>query len=107
MCPSIQYVTKTVEVESAQCKAALAEVQARNLALQEQLGVQRQLLHELEDQLHESQKTSGQLRQQVYIRHTASPSRWFSLCFSVWVPLLVVFRPPKRCWFQETQGAYW
>ncbi|XP_063044056.1 kinesin-like protein KIFC3 isoform X2 [Engraulis encrasicolus] len=67
MPPQIKYVTKTVEVESAQCKAALAEVQARNLALQEQLGVQRQLLHELEDQLHESQKTSGQLRQQILV----------------------------------------
>lgn len=60
-----QYVTKTVEVESAQCKQALMEAQARNTALQEQLSVQRQLLRELEQQLHDSQRTSSQLRQQI------------------------------------------
>ncbi|XP_031425353.1 kinesin-like protein KIFC3 isoform X3 [Clupea harengus] len=65
MPPQVKYVTKTVEVESAQCKQALAECQARNLSLQEQLSVQRQLLRELENHLHESQKTSGQLRQQL------------------------------------------
>lgn len=63
--PQIKYVTKTVEVESAQCKQALVEAQARNQALQEQLGVQRELLRELEQQLHESQRTSSQLRQQL------------------------------------------
>ncbi|XP_073707005.1 kinesin-like protein KIFC3 isoform X3 [Garra rufa] len=61
----VKYVTKTVEVESAQCKQALMEAQARNQALQEQLSVQRQLLRELEQQLHESQRTSSQLRQQL------------------------------------------
>ncbi|XP_016117998.1 kinesin-like protein KIFC3, partial [Sinocyclocheilus grahami] len=61
----LQYVTKTVEVESAQCKQALMEAQACNQALQEQLSVQRQLLRELEQQLHESQRSSSQLRQQV------------------------------------------
>ncbi|KAI4874775.1 hypothetical protein NFI96_025410 [Prochilodus magdalenae] len=63
--PQVKYVTKTVEVESAQCKQALVEAQARSQALQEQLGVQRELLRELEQQLHESQRTSGQLRQQL------------------------------------------
>uniref|UniRef100_A0A3B1JXL9 Kinesin-like protein n=1 Tax=Astyanax mexicanus TaxID=7994 RepID=A0A3B1JXL9_ASTMX len=66
-CPHSQYVTKTVEVESAQCKQALVEAQARNQALQEQLGVQRELLRELEQQLHESQRTSSQLRQQILV----------------------------------------
>ncbi|KAI2653886.1 Kinesin-like protein KIFC3 [Labeo rohita] len=61
----VKYVTKTVEVESAQCKQALMEAQTRNQALQEQLSVQRQLLRELEQQLHESQRTSSQLRQQL------------------------------------------
>ncbi|ROL52865.1 Kinesin-like protein KIFC3 [Anabarilius grahami] len=61
----VKYVTKTVEVESAQCKQALMEAHARNQTLQEQLGVQRQLLRELEQQLHESQRTSSQLRQQL------------------------------------------
>ncbi|XP_067245774.1 kinesin-like protein KIFC3 isoform X1 [Chanodichthys erythropterus] len=63
----VKYVTKTVEVESAQCKQALMEAQARNQTLQEQLGVQRQLLRELEQQLHESQRTSSQLRQQILV----------------------------------------
>ncbi|XP_043120243.1 kinesin-like protein KIFC3 [Puntigrus tetrazona] len=63
--PHVKIVTKTVEVESAQCKQALMEAQARNQALQEQLSVQRQLLRELEQQLHESQRTSSQLRQQL------------------------------------------
>ncbi|XP_051726335.1 kinesin-like protein KIFC3 isoform X3 [Ctenopharyngodon idella] len=63
----VKYVTKTVEVESAQCKQALMEAQARNQTLQEQLGVQRQLLRELEQQLHESQRTSTQLRQQILV----------------------------------------
>uniref|UniRef100_A0A4W4FMT4 Kinesin-like protein n=1 Tax=Electrophorus electricus TaxID=8005 RepID=A0A4W4FMT4_ELEEL len=53
----VKYVTRTVEIESVQCKQALVEAQARNQALQEQLGVQRQLLRELEEQLHESQRT--------------------------------------------------
>ncbi|XP_052387647.1 kinesin-like protein KIFC3 isoform X4 [Carassius gibelio] len=58
---------KTVEVESAQCKQALLEAQGRNQALQEQLSVQRQLLRELEQQLHESQRSSSQLRQQILV----------------------------------------
>lgn len=65
--PQVKYVTKTVEVESAQCKQALMEAQARNQTLQEQLSVQRQLLRELEQQLHESQRTSSQLRQQILV----------------------------------------
>ncbi|XP_066541629.1 kinesin-like protein KIFC3 isoform X2 [Hoplias malabaricus] len=65
--PQVKYVTRTVEVESSQCKQALMEAQARNQALQEQLGVQRELLRELEQQLHESQRTSSQLRQQILV----------------------------------------
>ncbi|XP_057203412.1 kinesin-like protein KIFC3 isoform X1 [Triplophysa rosa] len=65
--PQVKYVTRTVEVESSQCKQALMEAQARNQMLQEQLGVQRQLLRELEQQLHESQRTSSQLRQQILV----------------------------------------
>ncbi|XP_016431195.1 kinesin-like protein KIFC3 isoform X2 [Sinocyclocheilus rhinocerous] len=67
--PQVKYVTKTVEVESAQCKQALMEAQGRNQALQEQLSVQRQILRELEQQLHESQRTSSQLRQQLRTDH--------------------------------------
>ncbi|XP_076846703.1 kinesin-like protein KIFC3 isoform X2 [Brachyhypopomus gauderio] len=65
--PQVKYVTKTVEVESVQCKQALVEAQTRNQALQEQLGVQRQLLRQLEEQLHDSQRTSRELRQQILV----------------------------------------
>lgn len=61
----VQYVTQTVEVESADSQRAVAEMQTKNGALQEQLSVQRQLLRELETQLHESQRTCAQLRTQV------------------------------------------
>ncbi len=61
----LQYVTQTVEVESADSQKALAELQTKNAGLQEQLSVQRQLLRELETQLHESQRTCAQLRTQV------------------------------------------
>lgn len=60
-----QYVTHTVEVESADSQKALAELQTKNAGLQEQLCVQRQLLRELETQLHESQRSCAQLRTQV------------------------------------------
>uniref|UniRef100_A0A3B4XJX3 Kinesin-like protein n=1 Tax=Seriola lalandi dorsalis TaxID=1841481 RepID=A0A3B4XJX3_SERLL len=58
---------KKVEVESADSQKALAEMQTKNAALQEQLSVQRQLLRELETQLHESQRTCAQLRTQILV----------------------------------------
>uniref|UniRef100_A0A7N6AS93 Kinesin-like protein n=1 Tax=Anabas testudineus TaxID=64144 RepID=A0A7N6AS93_ANATE len=63
--PKVKYVTQTVEVESADSHRVLAEMQTKNGALQEQLSVQRQLLRELETQLHESQRTCAQLRTQL------------------------------------------
>ncbi|KAA0714723.1 Kinesin-like protein KIFC3 [Triplophysa tibetana] len=68
--PQVKYVTRTVEVESSQCKQAYMDAQARNQTLQEQLGLQRQLLRELEQQLHESQRTSSQLRQQLMMNRS-------------------------------------
>lgn len=65
----VQYVTQKVEVESADSHKALVEMQTKNTALQEQLSVQRQLLRELETQLHESQRTCAQLRTQVTSSH--------------------------------------
>ncbi|XP_058485568.1 kinesin-like protein KIFC3 isoform X2 [Solea solea] len=65
--PRVKYVTQTVEVESAEAQKALAEMQKKNGALQEQLSVQRQLLRELETQLHESQRTCAQLRTQILV----------------------------------------
>ncbi|XP_030017350.1 kinesin-like protein KIFC3 isoform X3 [Sphaeramia orbicularis] len=54
-----------VKVESADSQKAVAEMQSKNAILQEQLTVQRQLLRELETQLHESQRTCAQLRTQL------------------------------------------
>ncbi|KAF0042675.1 hypothetical protein F2P81_004012 [Scophthalmus maximus] len=65
--PRVKYVTQTVAVESADSQKALAEMQTKNAALQEQLLVQRQLLRELETQLHESQRTCAQLRTQILV----------------------------------------
>ncbi|XP_060923548.1 kinesin-like protein KIFC3 isoform X2 [Limanda limanda] len=63
----VKYVTQTVEVESADSQKALVETQKKNAALQEQLSLQRQLLRELETQLHESQRTCAQLRTQILV----------------------------------------
>ncbi|XP_047218638.1 kinesin-like protein KIFC3 isoform X2 [Girardinichthys multiradiatus] len=63
--PRVKFVTQTVEVESADSQKVLVEMQVKNGALQEQLSVQRQLLRELETQLHESQRTCTQLRTQA------------------------------------------
>ncbi|XP_041078175.1 kinesin-like protein KIFC3 isoform X3 [Polyodon spathula] len=65
--PQVKYVTKTVEVESNQSKQALSEALSRNQYLQEQVGLQRQLLRELEQQLHDSQNTATQLRKQIML----------------------------------------
>ncbi|TKS65311.1 Kinesin-like protein KIFC3 [Collichthys lucidus] len=65
--PRVKYVTHTVEVESADSQKAVVELQTKNSALQDQLSVQRTLLRELETQLHESQRTCGQLRTQILV----------------------------------------
>ena len=76
----LQYVTHTVEVESADSQKALAELQMKNAGLQEQLSVQRQLLRELETQLHESQRTCAQLRTQVTSTGASSAAAHLSVC---------------------------
>ncbi|KAG7277868.1 hypothetical protein CRUP_001320 [Coryphaenoides rupestris] len=63
----VKYVTQTVEVENSETNKALAEARAKNGSLQEQLLVQRQLLRELETQLHDSQRTCTQLRTQILV----------------------------------------
>ncbi|RXM33593.1 Kinesin-like protein KIFC3 [Acipenser ruthenus] len=65
--PQVQYVTKTVEVESSRSKQALSDALSRNQYLQEQVGWQRQLLRELEQQLQDSQNTTTQLRAQIML----------------------------------------
>ncbi|XP_042336712.1 kinesin-like protein KIFC3 isoform X2 [Sceloporus undulatus] len=61
----IKYVIRTVEVESSKTKQALCEAQSRNQYLQDQVGMQRQVLKEMEQQLQSSQKVATQLRAQV------------------------------------------
>ncbi|XP_071613416.1 kinesin-like protein KIFC3 isoform X4 [Heliangelus exortis] len=66
----IKYLIKTVEVESVKMKQALCESQSRNQYLQEQVGMQRQVLKEMEQQLQNSQKTAAQLRAQITMYET-------------------------------------
>ncbi|XP_067327021.1 kinesin-like protein KIFC3 isoform X1 [Anolis sagrei] len=61
----VKYVIRTMEVESSKTKQALCETQSRNQYLQDQVGMQRQVLKEMEQQLQNSQKAATQLRQQV------------------------------------------
>uniref|UniRef100_A0ABM5EUB0 Kinesin-like protein n=2 Tax=Pogona vitticeps TaxID=103695 RepID=A0ABM5EUB0_9SAUR len=61
----VKYVVRTVEVESSKTKQALCEAQSRNQYLQDQVGMQRQVLKEMEEQLQNSQKVAAQLRAQV------------------------------------------
>uniref|UniRef100_H9GCV1 Kinesin-like protein n=1 Tax=Anolis carolinensis TaxID=28377 RepID=H9GCV1_ANOCA len=61
----VKYVIRTMEVESSKTKQALCETQSRNQYLQDQVGMQRQVLKEMEQQLQNSQKAVAQLRQQV------------------------------------------
>ncbi|XP_026508450.1 kinesin-like protein KIFC3 isoform X1 [Terrapene carolina triunguis] len=63
----IKYIIKTVEVESSKTKQALCETQSRNQYLQEQVGMQKQVLKEMEQQLQKSQKTAAQLRAQIML----------------------------------------
>ncbi|XP_055088510.1 kinesin-like protein KIFC3 isoform X2 [Periophthalmus magnuspinnatus] len=65
--PRVKYVTQTVEVQSADSHKVISELQGKNSALQEQVSVQRQLLRELETQLHDSQRTCTQLRTQILV----------------------------------------
>ncbi|KAM9069066.1 kinesin-like protein KIFC3 isoform X3 [Sarcophilus harrisii] len=59
------YIIKTVEVDSSKTKQALCETEARNQYLQEQVGMQRQVLKEMEQQLQNSQHTTTQLKAQI------------------------------------------
>ncbi|XP_074141973.1 kinesin-like protein KIFC3 isoform X6 [Sminthopsis crassicaudata] len=61
----IKYIIKTVEVDSPKTKQALSETEARNQYLQEQVGMQRQVLKEMEQQLQNSQHTTTQLKAQI------------------------------------------
>ncbi|XP_063168890.1 kinesin-like protein KIFC3 isoform X2 [Candoia aspera] len=63
----VKYVIRTVEVESSKTRQALCEAQSRNQYLQDQVGMQKQVLKEMEQQLQSSQKAAAQLRAQVRV----------------------------------------
>ncbi|XP_071058456.1 LOW QUALITY PROTEIN: kinesin-like protein KIFC3 [Pseudochaenichthys georgianus] len=64
--PRVQVVTQTVEVSPPEShRALLGALQKKSFGLQEQLGLQRALLRELETQLQNHKRTCGQLRTQV------------------------------------------
>jgi len=105
-------VTQTVEVENSETTKALAEARAKNGSLQEQLLVQRQLLRELETQLHDSQRTCTQLRTQVgsMENHPCCPAV-FSFNCVLPLPVESVGRsvgPSVRPsgWIVELQGVF-
>uniref|UniRef100_A0AAV2LUK3 Kinesin-like protein KIFC3 n=1 Tax=Knipowitschia caucasica TaxID=637954 RepID=A0AAV2LUK3_KNICA len=62
--PRVRFVPPVGEVAPTD---SVPELQGKNVALQEQVSVQRQLLRELETQLHESQRTCTQLRTQILV----------------------------------------
>lgn len=82
----MQYVIKTVEVESSKTKQALSESQTRNQHLQEQVAMQRQVLKEMEQQLQNSHQLTVQLRAQV-----CRPRHSKELRFSFSFPLAMGF----------------
>ncbi|XP_039209597.1 kinesin-like protein KIFC3 isoform X3 [Crotalus tigris] len=63
----VKYVIKTMEVESSKTKQTLSEAQSWNQYLQDQVGMQREVLKEMEQQLQSSQKAAAQLRAQVSV----------------------------------------
>ncbi|XP_019361444.1 PREDICTED: kinesin-like protein KIFC3 isoform X3 [Gavialis gangeticus] len=63
----IKCIIKTVEVESSKAKQVLCEAQSRNQYLQEQVGMQKQVLKEMEQQLQNSHKTAANLRAQIML----------------------------------------
>lgn len=70
----MQYVIKTVEVESFKIKQVFSEFQVRNQYLQEQVVMQRQVLKEMEQQLQSSYQLIVQFRAQV--RRSCEGVRW-------------------------------
>ncbi|XP_043922240.1 kinesin-like protein KIFC3, partial [Protopterus annectens] len=63
--PEIQYVTKTVEVDSPTTLKSLADAEERNKYLMEQVASQRQRCHQLEDQLKSSDDVTYTLRNKI------------------------------------------
>ncbi|XP_030059417.1 kinesin-like protein KIFC3 isoform X2 [Microcaecilia unicolor] len=63
--PQIKYIVKRVEVESSKLKEALNEAQSQNRSLEEQVGMQSQVLKEMEQQLQDSRNISTWLRSQI------------------------------------------
>ncbi|KAE8609238.1 hypothetical protein XENTR_v10011756 [Xenopus tropicalis] len=63
--PQIKYMVKTVEVDSAKTKAALGELQNRNVYLEERVDMQRDSLQKMQQQVQLEQQEVAKLRAQV------------------------------------------
>uniref|UniRef100_A0A8C5QQY6 Kinesin-like protein n=1 Tax=Leptobrachium leishanense TaxID=445787 RepID=A0A8C5QQY6_9ANUR len=63
--PQIKYIMQKVEVESGKMKAALSQAQSRSAYLQEQVDMQRRMLHEMQQKLQQEQQEAAKLRAQV------------------------------------------
>ncbi|CAI5778819.1 KIFC2 isoform X1 [Podarcis lilfordi] len=63
--PEVQYITKTVEVDSPRSLQAVAEAEERNRALMEQLNAQAERCQQLAEQLQSSEETTARLKRKI------------------------------------------
>ncbi|XP_028591810.2 kinesin-like protein KIFC2 [Podarcis muralis] len=63
--PEVQYITKTVEVDSPRSLQAVAEAEERNRALMEQLNAQAERCQQLAEQLQSSEEMTARLKHKI------------------------------------------
>ncbi|XP_033012057.1 LOW QUALITY PROTEIN: kinesin-like protein KIFC2 [Lacerta agilis] len=63
--PEVQYITKTVEVDSPRSLRAVAEAEERNRALMEQLNTQAERCQQLTEQLQSSEENTARLKHKI------------------------------------------
>nr|XP_034980504.1 kinesin-like protein KIFC2 [Zootoca vivipara] len=63
--PEVQYITKTVEVDSPRSLQAVAEAEERNRALMEQLNTQAERCQQLTEQLQSSEEMTASLKHKI------------------------------------------
>nr|XP_028591810.1 LOW QUALITY PROTEIN: kinesin-like protein KIFC3 [Podarcis muralis] len=63
--PEVQYITKTVEVDSPRSLQAVAEAEERNRALMEQLNSQAERCQQLAEQLQSSEEMTARLKHKI------------------------------------------
>ncbi|KAJ6661514.1 hypothetical protein lerEdw1_014424 [Lerista edwardsae] len=66
--PEVQYITKTVPVDSPRTLQALAEAEERNRALVEQLASQAERCQQLAEKLHSSEEVAAGLRHKPLLK---------------------------------------